>query len=77
MLIDKNVQSRLSKLTFSVFIFFQNLVVGLWRLKQKKNLPGNDQFDCYFLFQTVRVLDLLRGWGLVIMTFEWSFMSFQ
>ena len=36
MLIDKNVQSRLSKLTFSVFIFFQNLVVGLWRLKQKK-----------------------------------------
>lgn len=79
MLIDKkkNVQSRLSKLTFSVFIFFQNLVVRLCRLKQKKNLPGNDQFDCYFLFQTVRVLGLLRGWGLVIMTFEWSFMSFQ
>lgn len=79
MLIDKkkNVQSRLSKLTFSVFIFFQNLVVRLCRLKKKKNLPGNDQFDCYFLFQTVRVLGLLRGWGLVIMTFEWSFMSFQ
>lgn len=52
MLIDKNVQSRLSKLTFSVLIFFQNFVVGLWRLKKKPNLPRNDEFDCYFLFNS-------------------------
>lgn len=77
MSIDKNVQSRLSKLTFPVFIFFHNLIVGLWRLKKKSNLLRNDWFDCYFLFQRVRVLVLLRGWGLVLMTFEWSFMSFQ
>ena len=40
MLIDKNVQSRLSKLAFPVFIFFQNLIVGLWRLKKKQTYYG-------------------------------------